>query len=154
MNDKPKIKILDSSELRNKLLEIAKTTEQIQLANWAISCAKHILPLKNEEINFEIIEFGFQTIKLWQENKATVHEVRQAGFKIHEEARKCKTEITKNILRTVGQAVGVGHMREHAMVCSDYAIKVIQLFYANDLEKITQERNWQINELLKIIELK
>lgn len=81
-------------------------------------------------------------------------EVRKAGFKIHEEARKCKTEITKNILITAGQAVGVGHMREHAMVCSDYAIKVIQLFYANDLNRITQERNWQINELLNTIELK
>lgn len=151
MSDKPKIKILDNSELREELLSLVKTVEHIDLANWAMNCAKHILQLSTEKINLEVVDFGFEVNKLWQENKATVHQVRQAGFKVHEEARKCKTEIAKNILRTVGQAVGVGHMRGHAMVCSDYAIKTVQLFSSNDLDKIKEERKWQINELMKII---
>ncbi|WP_257667889.1 putative immunity protein [Parapedobacter tibetensis] len=149
MSDKPKIKILDNPELREELLGLVKITEHIDLANWAISSAKHVLSLSTEKINSEVVDFGFETNKLWQENKATVHQVRQAGFKVHEEARKCKTEIAKNILRTVGQAVAVGHMKEHAMVCSDYAIKTVQLCSSNDLNKITAEREWQINELLK-----
>lgn len=149
MSDKPKIKILDNPELREKLLGLVKTTEHIDLANWAISCAKHILNLSTEKINSEVVDFGFETNKLWQENKATVHQVRQAGFKVHEEARKCKTEIAKNVLRTVGQAVAVGHMKEHAMVCSDYAIKTVQLSSSDDLNRITAEREWQINELMK-----
>ncbi|MEK7432203.1 MAG: putative immunity protein [Cyanobacteriota bacterium] len=151
MNDKPKIKILDNSELRDKLLSLTKKAEQVDLANWAINCAKHILDLSNEKINLEIVNFGFETNKLWQENKASVHQVRQAGFKIHEEARKCKTEISKTVLRTVGQAVSVGHMKEHAIVCSDYAIKTVQLYTSNNIEKITEERHWQIEELQKII---
>ena len=72
-------------------------------------------------------------------------------FKIHEEARKCKTEIARSVLRTVGQAVGVGHMREHAMVCSGYAVKTVQLHSDNDIEKIREERIWQIKELKKML---
>lgn len=149
MSDKPKIKILDNPLLRDKLLGLVQDAEHIALANWAMSCAKHILNLSTEKINSEVVDFGFETNKLWQENKATVHQVRQAGFKIHEEARKCTTEIAKNVLRTVGQAVAVGHMKEHAMVCSDYAIKTVQLSSSNDLDKISVEREWQINELMQ-----
>lgn len=149
MSEKPKIKILDNLELREKLLDLVKTTAHIDLANWAIRCAEHILNLSPEKINYEVVNSCFETNRLWQDNKATVHQVRQAGFKVHEEARKCTTELGKNILRTVGQAVAVGHMKEHAMVCSDYAIKTVQLSSSNDLEKITDEREWQFNELMK-----
>nr|WP_308743365.1 hypothetical protein [uncultured Anaerocolumna sp.] len=38
-------------------------------------------------------------------------------------------------------------MREHAMVASDYAIKTIDLISSNDIEAITKEREWQLNEL-------
>jgi hypothetical protein len=41
-------------------------------------------------------------------------------------------------------------MKEHAMVCSDYAIKTVQITYSNNLKKITEERNWQIQALNKI----
>lgn len=54
-------------------------------------------------------------------------------------------------IRTVGQAVSVGHMKEHAIVCSDYAIKTVQLYSSNNIERITEERHWQIEELQKII---
>lgn len=148
MSDKPKIKILDNPVLRTKLADLVQIMEHIDLANWAMSCANHILNLSTEQIKLEVVQFGFETNKLWQENKATIHQVRQAGFKIHEEARKCKTEIAKNVLRTVGQAVAVGHMKEHAMVCSDYAIKSVQLSSSNDLDKISAERTWQIDELI------
>lgn len=151
MDEKPKIKILDNPELRKKLARLVLSAKQQDLANWAINCTKHILDLSEEEINWPVVNFGFETNIAWQSNKATVSEVRQAGFKIHEEARKCKSDITKNILRAAGQAVAVGHMKEHAIVCSDYAIKVIQLYAGNDINEITKERIWQIEELEKII---
>lgn len=40
-------------------------------------------------------------------------------------------------------------MSAHAMVRSDYAIKTVQLSSSNDMEKITEERNWQIAALEK-----
>ncbi len=126
MATKTKIKIVDNSDLR----------------------AEHILTLAdNEEFDKNTIENGFRINELWQIGNATVYEIRQAGFKIHEVARQCKTETTKSAIRACGQAVGVGHMREHAMICSDYAIKTIQLAFPDQMDKILQERKWQLNEL-------
>jgi len=148
MATKTKIKIIDNTSLRAEIDDLYGQTNQINLAKWAIKCAKHVLPLTEfEKIDMTSIDNGFKINELWQIGNASVHEVRQAGFKIHEVARQCKSEITKNAIRTVGQAVGVGHMREHAMVCSDYAIKTIQIAFPDQIDKITQERQWQLNEL-------
>lgn len=148
MTTRTKIKIIDNTSLRAEIDELYGQTNKINIAKWAIKCAKHVLPLTEfEKIDMTSIENGFKINELWQIGNASVHEVRQAGFKIHEVARQCKSEITKNAIRTVGQAVGVGHMREHAMVCSDYAIKTIQLAFPDQIDKITQERQWQLNEL-------
>ena len=148
MPTKPKIKIEDNSDLRAEIDKLYEITEQVELAKWSIKCAKHILPLsKVENIEMSDIENGIEINELWQFGKASVYEVRQAGFKIHAVARNCKTEIAKNAIRTVGQAVGVGHMKEHAMVCSDYAIKTVQLVFPNNKEKITEERKWQLKAL-------
>ena len=152
MATKTKIKITDNSSLRIKIDELYEQIEQIYLAKWAIKCARHILPFSDvENIDKTVIENGFKINELWQIGQASVHEVRQAGFKIHALARECKSEIAKNAVRTTGQAVGVGHMREHAMVCSDYAIKTIQLVFPDNLDKITEERQWQLNELKQFL---
>ena len=151
MPTKPKIKIEDDSELRAEIDQLYEITEQVELAKWSIKCAKHILPLfEVGNIEMSAIESGIRVNEFWQVGKASVYEVRQAGFKIHAVARNCKTEVGKNAIRTVGQAVGVGHMKEHAMVCSDYAIKTVQLAFPEDKEKITEERQWQLKALEKI----
>jgi len=64
----------------------------------------------------------------------------------------CKSETAKASARAVGKAVGVGHMRGHAMVASDYAIKAVGLNYKEDMDKIIEEREWQLSELKKYIE--
>ena len=43
--------------------------------------------------------------------------------------------------------IGTGHMPEHAMVASDYAIKVINLLYPSDRAAITHERQWQVQAM-------
>ena len=152
MATRTKIKIVDNSDLRAEIDKLYEQTNRIDLAKWAINCAKNVLTLSDtEEPDMTAIENGFRISELWQSGKATIHEVRQAGFIIHEAARQCKSEITKTAIRACGQAVGVGHRREHAMVCSDYAIKTIQLAFPNQIHKITQERQWQLNELKQYI---
>lgn len=152
MATKTKIKIVDNSTVRIKIDDLYEQTDQIDLAKWAIKCAKHILPFSDiEKHDKTSIENGFKINELWQIGNASIHEVRQAGFKIHEVARQCKSEIAKNAIRAAGQAVAVGHMREHAMVCSDYALKTIELAFLNNTDKITEERQWQLNELKQIL---
>jgi hypothetical protein len=43
-------------------------------------------------------------------------------------------------------------MREHAKVCSDYAIKTIQIAFPENIEKITEERQLQLNEIKQSME--
>lgn len=147
-----KIKIKDNSELREKIDELYEQISQVDLAKWSLLMAKHILNIVGIDYNSvdEIVE-GFNVNELWQVGKARMYDVRQAGFKIHKLARECDNEIKKTALRVVGQAVGSGHMREHAMVASDYAIKTIGLINYNNFEAITKEREWQLNELKKFL---
>lgn len=150
MPSQPKIKFSDYPDLRLEIDQLCDNADQVTLAKWAINCAKHILPLaKTENIDFSIVEAGFKINEQWQIGNATINEVRKAGFKIHALARKCETSVGKHAIRTVGQAVAVGHMREHAMVCADYAIKVIGLAFPDNFNRIKEEREWQLATLKK-----
>lgn len=145
-----KIKIVDN-EIRNEIDRLYEKQEQIILAKWSLEMAKHIIEITKFDINkYPEIEEGFNINKQWQNGNARMHDVRQMGFKIHKIAREQKSELDKNIIRVIGQAVASGHMREHSMVTSDYAIKVINLLYNDDIEKIKEERIWQLEKLTEI----
>jgi hypothetical protein len=148
MPTKVKIKIKDNSELRKKIEELYEKTNQVDLAKWSLLMAKHILDIVDIDYHsVEEIVNGFKVNESWQIGEARMHDVRQAGFKIHKIARESDSEIKKTALRVVGQAVASGHMREHAMVASDYTIKTINLISHNDSDAITKERERQLNEL-------
>lgn len=99
-----------------------------------------------------IIKAGYDVNESWQKGNARIHDVRQAGFKIHQLAKSSQDIVVQTALRVVGQAVVTGHMREHAMVSSDYAVKVINLLFPNDLNAVRQERFWQIEHFKNIEE--
>lgn len=150
MATRSKIKITDYVPLRDEMDSLYEKVPQVDLAKWSLIMAKHILDLAGiDYLAVDELNQGFQINELWQMGGAGMHDVRQAGFKVHKLARECEDEIKKTALRAAGQAVGSGHMREHAMVCSDYAIKTIGLISKNDLEAIQRERQWQLNELKK-----
>jgi len=152
MPTQPKIKLSDFTYIRTEIDKRYDRADQVTLSKWAISCAKRVLPLaKVETIDLLAVENGFKINELWQNGKANIHEVRQAGFKIHAVARACKTAVGKNAIRTAGQAVAVGHMKEHAMVCADYAIRTIGLAFPDELNKVKEEREWQLKELNRIL---
>jgi hypothetical protein len=152
MPTKVKIKINDNSELRSMIDSIYEILDQKDLAKWSLLIVKRILNIAEIDYNkIDAIIDGFKVNELWQTGNARMHDVRQAGFKIHKIARECNSEIKKNALRATGQAVASGHMREHAMVASDYAIKTIALISSNDMNAITLEREWQLNEIKKFL---
>ena len=151
MATKVKIKIQDNSELRLKIDELYQETSEINVAKWSLLVAKHSLEMAGIDFySLDEILNGFKVNELWQIGEARIHDVRQAGFKIHKLARESDSEITKTALRVAGQAVGTGHMKEHAMVASDYAIKLVNLIYPGDLKAISEERQWQLNQLKKL----
>ena len=148
---KVKIKINDVDELRNELDKIYESSSQVDLAKQSISLAKHIFyTIKVDYKNNNVVLNGFKVNENWQIGEARMYDVRLAGFKVHELAKNESFSIKSTAFRVAGQDVGSGHMRERAMVASDYAIKVINLLYPNELYQVKEERIWQINELKNI----
>ena len=54
------------------------------------------------------------------------------------------------VLRVAGHAAATAHMREHAMVVSDYAVKVINLLYPDRMDMVKTERQRQITLLKEV----
>lgn len=153
MATKVKIKIADDAVLRNVLDAEYEVSSQIKLCKYALLLATHILTMVGyPDIDNEVINEGYLTNQKWQEGNARMYDVRQAGFKIHEMAKACENIVMQTALRVLGQAVATGHMREHAMVASDYAIKVVNLLSPNDMDAVKRERKWQIEHLKGIQE--
>ena len=151
MATRTKIKIVDNIELRKILDDEYEKTSQIKLCKYALLLATHILTMIDyDDMNNPIITNGYVVNEKWQKGTVRMHDVRQAGFQIHQLAKNERDIVIQTSLRVVGQAVATGHMREHAMVASDYAIKVINLLFPNDVNAVKQERLWQIETLNNI----
>jgi hypothetical protein len=150
MGTKVKIKIMDNQEIRNAIDALNDEIDQIILAKWSIQLVKHILEsMEMDKETLDEIKKGFRLNEQWQLGKLGVHQVRQAAFAIHKLARESDDEVKKTVLRAVGHAIASGHVKEHAMVASDYAIKAIGLIHKNDEVSITSERQWQLMSLKK-----
>jgi len=149
MSTKAKIKIDDIPELRAELDKIYEEKTQIQLAQWALNLAVHILAFAEYDID-PVVQDGFSVNRQWQNGEARTFDVRQAGMKVHRLAKECGDPVVQAALRVAGQAIGTGHMREHAMVASDYAIKTINLKYPYDMNAVKAEREWQIDALNRV----
>lgn len=146
-----KIKIIDNDEIRNEIDKLYERQEQVTLAKWSLEMEKRIIQITNFNVNkYPEIQDGFDINELWQNGRARMYDVRQIGFKIHKVARQQQNELNKNIVRVIGQAVASGHMMEHSMVTSDYAVKVINILYNNDINKIAEERTWQLEKLIEL----
>ena len=148
---KAKIRIPDDTELRSRLDQEYEDASQVQLCKYSLMLAAHIL----ESINYscaesDTINEGFLINELWQQGRARIHDVRQISFRIHEIARASEDVNVSAALRVAGHAVAAAHMREHAMVASDYEIQVISLLHSGCLEVVREERMWQIYHLQEI----
>lgn len=143
-----KIKINDISRLRKKLNDLYNNADQVILAKWSAVLAKHIFDLIGYDyLDSEIILAGFAVNKEWQNGRASVNDVRKASFKVHELAKLSEDKLIKAAIRVAGHAAATAHMRQHAMVASDYAVKAVNIKYHDNMHTVKQERKRQIKTL-------
>lgn len=123
MPTRRKINIADDDTLRAQLDTLYENASQVQLAQWALELTVSVWNKAGYPIQAcEAVMQGFAVNQAWQNQQARMHDVRQAGFKIHALTKTTADPLFISLLRLAGQAVGTGHMREHAMVAADYAI--------------------------------
>lgn len=145
----PKIKMIDNVELRNEIEVALEKMPQKFLAQWALKvAAANLTHLDSHLRNDPRINLGKETLKKRIDGSISAYELRNVGFVVNELAKESKSDVSKYSARSFAQAIATGHMRGHALVSSDYAIKVQNLITKNSLAASTNERERQ----LKIIE--
>ena len=96
MATRTKIKIVDNIELRKILDDEYEKSTQIKLCKYALLLATHILTIINyDDMNNPIITNGYAVNENWQKGTARMHDVRQAGFQIHQLAKTAQILLFK-----------------------------------------------------------
>lgn len=141
-----KIKVTD---IPQKRLELEKLLEQLphkEVARWAVENARDFIEdIENFADKESILEETLNVFQQRLEGKISAYQLRQAGFLANTLSKRSKADISKFAARVYAQAIASAHMRGHAMVSSDYAIKVIQLKDPKDLDRVRVERERQIS---------
>ena len=142
-----KIKILDDGQKRLELEQILVQLPQKQLAQWAMEHATRFIALidigddlKKQQILTQVQE----VFEARLEGKVSAYELRKAGFLVQQLSQQAKSPVSKYAARVFAQAVATAHMRGHAIVSADYAVKVINLQSPDDMKAVISERKQQI----------
>lgn len=148
-----KIKILDCIELRNEIEEALENLPQKLLARWALKVASKYLDYLDSHLkNDPRIQAGIENLEKRIEGKIGTYELRKIGFDINKLAQESKSDLSKYSARSFTHAIATGHMRGHALVSSDYAIKATNLMTNNSLEDVILERKRQLKIIDELLE--
>ena len=142
-------KIDDIPELKEQLIDIFESKSHRDISHYSLLLAEHILSLTNTPVD-DAIAKCFDIVRKWQDGKAKFQEARQVAFMIHRLARMEKDPIKVKVLRMMGQIAATPHVKRHALIASDYAIKLVNLMYPKNFEEVVKERKIQI-ELMKSV---
>lgn len=149
---KSKLRIQDEPALRQELEALILSSSQALLVEWSIDVARRNLKeVQLSELETKTIDSAFKTALAKTKGEVRAYDVRVAGFAVHQLVDSVQDPVKISILRVCGQAVGVAHMREHAQVMADYAIKAINQKHPGDLEAVAKERRLQIDSLQTFI---
>ena len=136
-------KLDDIPELKEKLIAIYTAKSHKNVSRFSLLLAEHVLALTGMPRN-ETIDACFSVSRAWQEGTAKFQQARRVAFALHRLAREETNPVRVKVYRTLGQVAATPHVKRHALVASDYAIKLINLLYPNDYDEVRKEREAQI----------
>ena len=136
-------KLDDIPELKEKLISIYETKSHKDVSRYSLLLAEHVLAMSGMPRN-ETVEACFTVSRAWQEGRAKFQEARQVAFALHRLAREETNPVYVLVYRTLGQIAATPHVKRHALVASDYAVKLISRMYPNDTDKAREMREKQI----------
>ena len=136
-------KLDDVPALKEKLISVYETKSHKDVSRYSLLLAEHVLALSGMPRN-ETIGSCFSVSRAWQQGTAMFQEARQVAFALHRLAREEPDPVYVLVYRTLGQIAATPHVKRHALVASDYAVKLINRMYPGDLEKVREMRDKQI----------
>ncbi len=142
-----KVAIWDDSEKRLELEQILDRLPQKELARWALENSRDFLSLidiGDEVEKNKMIRQACEAFDARLRNEISPYELRKVGFTANLLSKNAQNQIAKYAARVFVQAISTVHMRGHAIVSADYAIKVRNLQEADKLELVRKEREKQI----------
>ncbi|ETA82235.1 putative immunity protein [Youngiibacter fragilis] len=144
-------KIDDIPELKEELIAIfdTKCHSHKAISNYSILLAEHVLEITGMETDDNINEC-FDVIRKWQEGKAKFQDARNVAFRMHALAREERDPVRAKVYRVFGQVAATQHVKRHALIASDYAVKLINLLHPKDMEEVRKERDIQIGLMKRI----
>lgn len=142
-------KLDDIPELKEKLIAIYTTKTHQDVSRFSLLLAEHVLALSGMPRN-ETIDACFSVSCAWQEGKVKFQEARQVAFALHRLAREETNPVYVLVYRTLGQIAATPHVKRHALVACDYAVKLVNRMYPGDLEKVREMREIQISLLQQL----
>ena len=139
-------KIDDIPELKEKLIEAfdAKCHSHIDISRYGLLLASHILELTDTPVDDAIAEV-FAINQKWQAGEVRFQAARNVAGMILDLAREEKDPVKVKVYRVLGQVAAIPHVKRHALIASDYAIKLINVMYPKNLEEVKKERETQIS---------
>ena len=136
-------KLDDVSALKEKLISVYETKTHQDVSRYSLLLAEHVLALSGMPAN-ETVESCFSVCRAWQEGGAKFQEARQVAFALHRLAREETDPVYVLVYRTLGQIAATPHVKRHALVASDYAVKLVNRMFPGNLEKVREMRETQI----------
>ncbi|MDR1159198.1 MAG: hypothetical protein LBK69_01035 [Syntrophomonadaceae bacterium] len=141
-------KIDDIPDLRIELENIFNSKGHKEMVKYSLLLGHHILEMTDTEPCDEIRE-SFAINKRWLDGEtgkgfAKFQIARNAAGKLLDLARDEKDPIKEKIYRVMAQIASTPHVKNHALWASDYAVKLINTMYPNNLDEVKKEREIQI----------
>ena len=138
-------KLDDIPELKEKLIEAfdTKAKDHKAISRYSLLLAAHILDLTGVQRD-HAIEECFAVNEKWQEGKVKFQDARDVADTMLRLAREEKDPVRVKVLRVMAQVAATPHVKRHALIASDYAIKLINLLYPKNFDEVRKEREIQI----------
>jgi hypothetical protein len=119
-------KIDDVPELKEKLIEAfdTKTNDHKAISRYSLLLAAHVLDLTGTPKD-GAIEECFIVNEKWQAGEAKFQDARNVAGRILRLAREEKDPVRVKVLRVMAQVANSPHVKRHAIIASDFEIKLI-----------------------------
>ena len=139
-------KLDDIPQLKEKLISLYDTKTHKEVSQYSLLLAEHVIEMTRMPTN-DTIESCFTVSRAWQEGRAKFQEARQVAFALHRLAREEPDPVRVLVYRVLGQVSATPHVKRHALIASDYAVKLVNRLYPADFDAVRRERETQISLL-------